>query len=289
MKIAVVGLGLIGGSIAKELNTRSLGSIEVFGVDKKEEHSQKALQLGLVTEIISLEKACHTSDIIIVAVPVNVIEKILVEILDQIQDSTVVFDVGSTKKEICHAIKNHKMRHRFVASHPLAGTEYSGPEAAIMNLFNGKKNIICNKELSDSDAIERTIKVFEFLGMKSYFLSAEEHDKHMAYVSHLSHVTSFALSQTVLEIEKDEKQIFNLASTGFASTARLAKCNPVTWAAIFEKNASYLSEALEVYIQKMKEFKTLVDNIDANGMHASIIEANEIERVLNGIKLNKPS
>jgi len=289
MKIGVVGLGLIGGSIAKEINLRSLGSIEVFGVDKNPEHAQKAIDLGLVKDIFSLDVACSSCDVIIIAVPVNIIEKILIETLDKVGNSVTVFDVGSTKKEICDAVRNHPMRNRFVASHPLAGTEHSGPEAALMNLFNGKKNIICEEELSDQDAIDNTIKVFDFLGMKSYFLSADEHDKHMAYVSHLSHVTSFALSQTVLDIEKDEKQIFNLASTGFASTARLAKCNPVTWTAIFEKNASYLSEALEVYIQKMTDFKKLVDTIDTEGMHNSIVEANEINRVLKGIKLNKPS
>jgi len=289
MKIAIVGLGLIGGSIAKEINLRSLGTVEVFGVDNNPRHAAKAEELGLVKDIFNLDYACQHCNVIIVAVPVNLIDKILIKVLDKIDESTTVFDVGSTKKEICKVVESHKMRHRFVASHPLAGTEYSGPEAAIMNLFNGKKNIICEEKYSDTDAVENTIKVFEFLGMKSYFLSAEEHDKHMAYVSHLSHVTSFALSQTVLDIEKDEKQIFNLASTGFASTARLAKCNPITWTAIFEKNSKYLSEALEVYIQKMKEFKELVDAVDTKGMHQSIVEANEINRVLKGIKLNKPS
>jgi prephenate dehydrogenase len=289
MKIAVVGLGLIGGSIAKEINLRSLGSIDVYGVDNNPEHSKKASDLGLVKGIIDLDSACQQCDVIIVAVPVNAIERILIQTLDKIDNNVTVFDVGSTKKEICNAVKSHKMRHRFVASHPLAGTEHSGPEAAIMNLFSDKKNIICDKEFSDKDAIDNTMKVFDFLGMKSYFLSADEHDKHMAYVSHLSHVTSFALSQTVLDIEKDEKQIFNLASTGFATTARLAKCNPVTWTAIFEKNSTYLSEALDVYIQKMTEFKKLVDTVDVKGMHRSIVEANEINRVLKGIKLSKTS
>ncbi len=289
MKIGVVGLGLIGGSIAKELKLRSFGSIEVFGVDNNPEHSQKASDLDLVNGIIDLDSACQQCDVIIVAVPVNIIERILLQILDKIDDNVTVFDVGSTKKEICNAVKSHKMRRRFVASHPLAGTERSGPEAALINLFNGKKNIICEEKFSDKDAIDNTMKIFDFLGMKSYFLSADEHDKHMAYVSHLSHVTSFALSQTVLDIEKDEKQIFNLASTGFATTARLAKCNPVTWAAIFEKNSTYLSEALGVYIQKMTEFKKLVDSVDVKGIHSSIVEANEITRVLKGIELNKTS
>lgn len=284
MKIGIIGLGLIGGSIAKELNTRSLGTIEVYGVDKNPDHQLKAKELGLVKDIMTLENAINECEVLSIAVPVNIIETILPQILDKVSDSQTVFDVGSTKSKICSIIESHPNRNRFVAAHPLAGTEYSGPEAALLNLFNGKKNIICENDLSDKDAVEKTVRVFDFLGMNTFFLSAEEHDKHMAYVSHLSHVTSFALSQTVLDIEKDEKQIFNLASTGFASTARLAKCNPETWTAIFSKNASYLSEALEVYIQKMKEFKKLVDAIDEKGMYDSIVEANEITRVLKGIK-----
>ncbi|NNL90936.1 MAG: prephenate dehydrogenase [Saprospiraceae bacterium] len=287
MKIAVFGLGLIGGSIAKELSTRSLGTVEVYGIEKNPDHARQAIDLKLVNSILTLEEAIEKCQVFILAVPVNAIENVLLNVLNNIKSHQVVFDVGSTKKEICASIKSHKNRSRFVAAHPLAGTEFSGPQAAILGLFDGKKNIICEKALSDDDAIETTLKIFEFLGMNSYFLSSEEHDKHMAYVSHLSHVTSFALSQTVLDIEKDEKQIFNMASTGFASTARLAKCNPITWTAIFEKNAKYLSEALDVYIVKMKAFKQLVDKIDTQGMHASIEEANQIERVLKGIKLNK--
>ena len=287
MRIAIIGLGLIGGSIAKEIKTRSLGTISVVGVDKSESHAAKADELGLVDKIVDLNVALKESDVFIVAVPVNVIENILPQLLDGIKDSQVVIDVGSTKSDICKSISNHPNRNRFVAAHPLAGTEFSGPEAAIINLFNGKKNIICEKDKSDEDALAQALKVFDFLGMKTIFLDAEEHDKHMAFVSHLSHVTSFALSQTVLDIEKDEKQIFNLASTGFASTARLAKCNPVTWTAIFEKNPQYLSEALGAYIIHLQNYKKLVDDGNWKGMYDAISESNEITRVLEGIQLTK--
>ena len=287
MRIAIIGLGLIGGSIAKEIKTRSLGTISVVGVDKSESHAAKADELGLVDKIVDLNVALKESDVFIVAVPVNVIENILPQLMDGIKDSQVVIDVGSTKSDICKSISNHPNRKRFVAAHPLAGTEFSGPEAAIMNLFNGKKNIICEKDKSDEDALAQALKVFDFLGMKTIFLDAEEHDKHMAFVSHLSHVTSFALSQTVLDIEKDEKQIFNLASTGFASTARLAKCNPVTWTAIFEKNPQYLSEALGAYIIHLQNYKQLVDDGNWKGMYDAISESNEITRVLEGIQLTK--
>jgi len=289
MEISIVGLGLIGGSIAKELKTRSLGTIRIVGVDKSIAHGNRAKELGLVEDVVDIDTAVAQSDVIIISVPVNVIESLLPSILYKITPAQVVIDVGSTKSDICRSIAEHPMRHRFVAAHPLAGTEFSGPDAAIMNLFNGKKNIICESDKSDKDALDRAIKVFDFLGMKSIFLGAEEHDKHMAFVSHLSHVTSFALSQTVLDIEKDEKQIFNLASTGFASTARLAKCNPVTWTAIFEKNPQYLSEALGSYIVHLKNYKKLVDDNNWKGMYEAISEANEITRVLEGIQLTKRS
>jgi prephenate dehydrogenase len=286
MNIVVIGLGLIGGSIAKEIRTRSLGTISVVGVDKNEAHASRALELGLVDNIISLEEAFSSSDIFIVAVPVNVIEQLLPQVLDGVVGHQVVIDVGSTKSDICNSISAHAHRNRFVAAHPLAGTEFSGPDAAIMNLFRGKKNIICERDKSDPDAIEQALKIFDFLGMNTIYLEPAEHDKHMAFVSHLSHVISFALSHTVLDIEKDEKQIFNLASTGFASTARLAKCNPVTWTAIFEKNPHYLSEAIGAYIAHLQQYKKLVDNKNWEGMHEAISRSNDISRVLDGIKLN---
>lgn len=278
MNIAVIGLGLIGGSIARDLKSQI--NVNVFGVDENRNHSNKALELGLVSEIISLENAITKCEIIILATPVHIIEELLPTILDKINIDHTVIDVGSTKSAICDAVKNHKNRGRYVASHPLAGTEFSGPEAALKGLFNHKKNIICEKELNENDALDTALKVFQSIGMETYFLSPEEHDKHLAYVSHLSHVSSFMLGLTVLNIEKDEKQIFNLASTGFESTVRLAKSNPNTWKPIFLKNKKYVSEALENYIELLKDFKTKLDESDDEGLITAMKDANEIKRIL---------
>lgn len=282
--IAVIGLGLIGGSISQELKAQGH---QVIGVDKNAKHSARALELNLVSSILELDQALVEAETIIVCVPVNTLETIIPQILDLIREDQVVLDVGSTKLSICNAVLNHRNRKQFVACHPMAGTEHSGPDAALMGLFRGKKNIICEKDRSSEEAVLSAIKIFNQLGMESYFMEAEEHDKHMAFVSHLSHVSSFALSKTVLEIEKDEKQIFNLASTGFESTARLAKCNPDTWTAIFSKNKNFLSQALEAYIDQMQQFKKLLDELNLEAMHEAIVEANQIERVLKGIKLNR--
>jgi len=205
----------------------------------------------------------------------------LPQILDTVGPKTVVIDVGSTKSDICEVVKNHPNRGQFVAAHPLAGTEFSGPEAALKGLFADAKNIICEKEKSNATALETALQVFESMGMKTLFMSPEEHDRHLAYVSHLSHVTSFSLGLTVLDIEKDEKQIFNLASTGFRSTSRLAKSNPQTWKAIFGRNRKYLGEALEGYIKTLTEFKNAIQENDIDKMELMMKEANDIKRILN--------
>lgn len=279
MKIAIVGLGLIGGSLAKDL--RSQINVHVIGVDSNESHRLLAISLGLVDEVMELSAAVEKADMIILATPVNIIESLLPKILDEISNDTIVTDVGSTKVDICRSVKNHKNRSRYVASHPLAGTEFSGPEAAIKGLFVGAKNIIVDEELSDKEAVKVTQKVYESVGMKTFFLKAEEHDRHLAYVSHLSHVTSFALGLTVLNIEKDEKQIFNLASTGFSSTARLAKSSPDTWSAIFRKNDRYLIEAIDGYIKHLNEFKTAIEKQDKTSLNSLMKEANQIKKILN--------
>jgi prephenate dehydrogenase len=279
MKIGVVGLGLIGGSFARDLSQQS--DISVAGIDANEAHCDRALELGLVKGIMTLEQAEKNCDVLIVAVPVHSIEKLIPQILDRISSDKVVIDVGSTKSSICEAVKDHPRRGRYVAAHPLAGTEFSGPEAALIGLYQGKKNIVCERDLSDDDAINMALRIFDSVGLNTIFMNAEDHDKHLAYVSHLSHVSSFMLGLTVLDIEKDEKQIFNLASTGFESTVRLAKSNPDTWAAIFQKNKKYVSGALESYIEYLQNFKTALDNDDTNTLNKYMHEANDIKRVLN--------
>ena len=279
MNISIIGLGLIGGSIARDLKSQIY--VRVSGVDSNDNHCQMALDLGVVDQIISLEEAMDSSDVIIIAVPVDALQQLLPTILNQINDHQVLIDVGSTKKLICDAVRGHDKRGRFIAAHPLAGTEFSGPGAALKGLFVEKKNIVCESDLVQSDAMEIAMKIFDSLGMQTIFMDPSEHDKHLAYVSHLSHVSSFMLGMTVLDIERDEKQIFNLAGTGFASTVRLAKSNPKTWSAIFEKNTVHLSAALDQYILWLQKFKKAMDKGDRTAMESYMTSANDIKRVLN--------
>lgn len=278
-QITIIGLGLIGGSMARDLKSQL--NVHVTGVDNSPTNAAKALELELVHEIKEMADALKNAEIILLAIPVNKVETLLPSIMDNVAESAVVIDVGSTKERICNKIRKHPRRGRFVAAHPLAGTEFSGPEAAIKGLFQNKKNIICEKELSDPDAVKLALKLFSSIGMESYFLSGSDHDKHLAYVSHLSHISSFTLSLTVLDIEKDERQIFNLASTGFESTARLAKSNPDTWTPIFEKNSEHLIEALDRYSNYLGKFKQALKEKDRASLHQLMIEANKIRKVLN--------
>lgn len=278
MNVAVIGLGLIGGSMALDLNSQL--KIHVVGVDSNRHHAETAIRLGLVNKVMSLEEAMSMADVLLLATPVDVIQSMLPGLLDQVGRDQWIIDVGSTKLDICSQVAKHPNRSRYIAAHPLAGTEYSGPEAAIRSLFSGKKNIICHQELSDPEGVHLAKQLFNSLGMTTYFMTADEHDKHLAYVSHLSHVTSFTLGLTVLDIEKDEKQIFNLASTGFASTARLAKSNPDTWSAIFNKNGKHLVEALDQYINKLEVFKKAIALSDKDQMETLMKEANEIGRFI---------
>ena len=283
MKICVVGLGLIGGSMAIDLKAKGH---HIIGVDKSPSHIEQALELGLADEVHDLSNAVQDADVIIIAVPVDAIEKVLVKVLDEMNLKAIAIDVGSTKQEICASIKTHKNRGRFVAAHPLAGTEFSGPTAAIPDLFNGKKNIICEEDVIDEDALDIALQIFSDIGMTNIFMNPDNHDMHMAYVSHLSHVSAFTLGLTVLDIEQDEKQIFNLASTGFESTVRLAKSSPNTWASIFNKNSNHLAKALGNYISRLQEFKSAIENQDTEKMKTLMDDANDIKRVLKGIKLN---
>ena len=278
MNIAVVGIGLIGGSMALDLKRQI--NVKVCGVDKSAEHCDEALSLGLVEEILNIDTAIKWADIIIVGIPVSVMETTLNYILDRIDNKKTVIDVGSTKESILSSVKGHHKRGRFVAAHPLAGTEFSGPRAAFNGLFEGKKNNICDKEQTDDDALQNALTIFDSMGMDTIFMSGAEHDKHIAYVSHLSHVTSFTLGLTVLDIEKDEKHIFNLASTGFASTVRLAKSNPDTWTSIFQKNNQHLVVAIEQYIAYLKKFKIAIKTEDTETIYEMIQQANIIKKTL---------
>ena len=286
MKTTIIGLGLIGGSIAIDLRKAGVAT-SLIGVELNKDHATKALELGLVDEIKPLEEALDV-DLIITAIPVNSIRTVLLKILDSIDDKTIVVDTGSTKSLICKAVADHARRKQFVAAHPIAGTENSGPDAAFSGLFVGKTNIICEKEKSSTESLAMANRIFEALRLRTIFMDPVEHDKHVAYVSHLSHVSSFLLGQTVLDIEKDEKNIFNLAGSGFASTVRLAKSSPDMWAPIFEQNAEYLSQALLEYIMHLQKFQYHLMKRDVNELHKIMTKANHIREVLNGIELKQP-
>ncbi len=280
MKVTIVGLGLIGGSFALGLRRTGLAT-ELVGLDMNADNAAKAVELGLVDKIMEEDQAIREADLIVLAIPVNALNLFLPTVLDQIRMDAVVMDAGSTKASICKVIANHPKRGQFVAAHPIAGTENSGPLAAFHGLFKGKTNIICEKDKSSKEALAIALQVFDALEMKSIFMEAEEHDRHVAYVSHLSHVSSFLLGQTVLDIEKDEKNIFNLAGSGFASTVRLAKSSPDMWAPIFEQNAVYLSQALQEYIMHLQRFHYHLMKHDTKELHRIMSEANEIRRVLD--------
>lgn len=285
MNVTIIGPGLIGGSIAKDLRKAGVAT-HLVGVEKNPDHAAKALELKLVDEILPAEDALPVSDLVFVSIPVNAIQQNILRILTLIGDKTVVIDAGSTKSQICDIVRDHPRRKQFVAAHPIAGTENSGPTAALEGLFKNKMNIICERELSGEEALKVADKVFQVLGMKTIFMEGKEHDKHVAYVSHLSHVSSFLLGQTVLDIEKDEKNIFALAGSGFASTVRLAKSSPDMWAPIFEQNSKYLKKALEEYIAHLQRFHKHLVNHETEKLYEIMVQANEIRRVLSGIELN---
>ncbi len=288
-KATVVGLGLIGGSIALDLRRTGLYD-EVTGVDRNADHARQALRLNLVDRVEHDEAALSTADLVVLAIPVNFIQALLPAILDSIRADAVVVDTGSTKSLICQAVGHHAKRNRFVAAHPIAGTENSGPAAAVTGLFTGKTNIVCESEKSSADALEKAIRLFGALGMNTIFMQPVEHDRHVAYVSHLSHVSSFLLGQTVLDIEKDEKNIAALAGSGFASTVRLAKSSPEMWAPIFEQNMEYLSQALQEYILHLQRFQYHLMKRNTNEIQRVLCQANEIRRILDGIDINaKPT
>ena len=283
MKIGIIGLGLIGGSVAISLRKRSFANY-FYGFDINSDHGAEAKQIGFIDEFVDLDNLIANSDLIIVAIPVDKARKLIASVLDKIGDKQIVADMGSTKSGVCEEVKNHPKRKQFVASHPIAGTENSGPSAAIDNLFDTKITIICDQELSDPSAVSVIEKMYECLKMRIIYMNSEEHDRHIAYVSHLSHITSFMLGKTVLEIEKDEKSIFNMAGSGFESTVRLAKSSPAMWAPILEQNKKHLSVALDAYIKNLTEFKKFIEDGDTYSTYKMMSEVNEIRRVLKGIK-----
>jgi prephenate dehydrogenase len=281
MTITIVGIGLIGGSLAVDLRKRKFAD-SIIGVDSSIRHQNIAKLTGLVDETDTLENAIDKSDIIILSTPVSTNCEMLPAVLDRIAGtSKVVTDMGSTKLNIAIAAKGHPARGRYVAAHPMAGTEYSGPLAAIGKLFDYKNVIICDKELSDSDALARVEHMLDILNMKKVYMNSAEHDVHVAYISHISHITSFSLALSVLEKEQEEENILTLAGGGFESTVRLAKSNGDTWAPIFLENSGYIIEVMDTYIEKMNLFRKKIEEKDIEGLKKLMEEANKIRKILN--------
>lgn len=276
--IAVVGLGLIGGSFALAAKAKGLAS-HIIGVDNNTEHQKQALELAIVDEILPLEEAILKSELIVLAVPVNAVTSMLPGILDKV-DQQVVIEMGSTKESVVKVVEHHAKRGRFVATHPMWGTEYSGPQAAQKDAFINKAVIICDAANSDADALHQIEELYKTIGMNLVYMDAVAHDLHAAYVSHISHITSFALANTVLEKEKEEDAIFELASGGFESTVRLAKSNPSMWVPIFKQNRENVLDVLNEHISQLRKFKSCLEKENYEYLQELIEHANGIKRIL---------
>ncbi|TRZ44384.1 prephenate dehydrogenase [Robertkochia solimangrovi] len=283
MNLFVIGLGLIGGSMA--IDIRNLNEdFRIFGIDNNPDHLDEALTLGLIDEKAEFDEL-HKADMVIVSVPVNAALKVVPEVLEKVNDEALVIDVGSTKSNICSLLSEHPRRRNFLATHPIAGTEYSGPSAAIPNLYKGKTNIICEVEKTAFKLQEKAMKIFYDLGMRIRYMEPNAHDKHIAYVSHLSHISSFMLGKTVIEKEKNERDIFDMAGSGFESTVRLAKSSPAMWQPIFELNKENVIETLDEYIQNLQQFKDLMEKEDFDAIYREMADTNRIKDILKGISI----
>ncbi|MEO1012520.1 MAG: prephenate dehydrogenase [Bacteroidota bacterium] len=285
MNIFIIGIGLIGGSFAKELRRLHPDSI-IHGMDSDPVHLDEALSLGIIDLECNYD-SLDNADVIAVCIPVDALARELPMILDNVGDDGLVFDGGSTKAQICRAVENHPKRRNFLACHPIAGTEFSGPSAAIEGLYQGKTNIICEVEKTAFKLQERALGLFQGMGMRIRYMNPRAHDSHIAYVSHLSHISSFMLGKTVIDKEKNERDIFDMAGSGFESTVRLAKSSPAMWTPIFEQNKENVVETLEEYIQNLEAFRQLLLRDDYKGIYSEMEKTNRIKEILNGIPLNK--
>lgn len=280
MKISIIGVGLIGGSIALKLKQKNVADF-IYGIDNNSNNLEEALSLHIIDQKADLEKGIKNSDLVIIAIPVDSARKILPKVLDLISDHQTVMDVGSTKAGIVNSVKNHPKRSRFVAFHPMWGTENHGPKSAIAESFSGKAGVICNQEESAEDALELVRTIVENLEMHLIYMDAEAHDIHTAYISHISHITSYALANTVLEKEKEEDTIFQLASSGFSSTVRLAKSHPEMWVPIFKQNKENVLDVLNEHISQLRKFKSALEKENFEYLGELISNANKIRGILD--------
>lgn len=285
MKIYIIGTGLIGGSLA--LGAKDFyNDAKIYGIDSNENHLLEAIKLGIIDEVAVFDDLVN-ADLVILSVPVDVSLEFLPKVLDLIPESAIVFDVGSTKNPICEAVDKHPRRRNFMAAHPIAGTEFSGPSAAIRGLFQDKTNIICEVEKTTFKLQEKALDLFKSMGMRIRYMDPKSHDKHIAYVSHLSHISSFMLGKTVINKEKDEQDIFDMAGSGFESTVRLAKSSPAMWTPIFKQNKKQVIKTLEEYISNLSNFKELLENEDYDAIYNEMQGVNKIREILKGMNVKK--
>ena len=285
MNIGVIGLGLIGGSFALAAKEQ-LEDVVLYGADQNQAHLEEAIESGIVDQILSPE-LYPKMDVMILAIPVNAASLLVLNILDQINDNALLFDAGSTKASICKIVSLHPKRNQFLATHPIAGTEFSGPSAAFADLYVNQTQILCEAQKTRPDLLEWAVQFFRLMKMNIEEMDPQAHDQHIAYVSHISHISSFMLGKTVMEKEQDERTIFDMAGSGFASTVRLAKSSPEMWTPIFEQNSVNILEVLNEYIANLKEFKKLLENKNWSAMHEQMQEINAIKTILEGIPEGK--
>ncbi|PTM03680.1 MAG: prephenate dehydrogenase [Bacteroidetes bacterium] len=281
--VAIIGVGLIGGSWALALK-KHFSDITILGADNNQSHLEEALRLGLIDKAVDLDAAAQ-SDLVFVSIPVGAASEVILSLLDKVGEHTLIMDAGSTKSALCQSISDHPNRSHFLAAHPIAGTEFSGPAAAKSDLFDGKLMILCEIEKTAIRLQENILTAFQKIGMRLRYMDPESHDKHLAYVSHLSHVSSFMLGKTVMDKEVDDRNIFDLAGSGFASTVRLAKSSPEMWGPIFLQNKEHLSHTLEAYISNLQKFKMLIDKEDLEALTSEMKLINTIEKILNPLPL----
>lgn len=282
--VGIIGLGLIGGSAALQLK-KKIKNCLLLGNDTSQENSDQARSLGIVDELCSVEEITSRAHLIIVAIPVDKSKKLIFKLLEMSQKGQVIMDFGSTKSAIATTVSNHKYRGRYVACHPIAGTENNGPTAAFSSLFEDKVNIVCDRELSSDEALAKTLDIIGKLGMRPKYMTSKEHDRHIAFVSHLSHISSFTLGQTVLEVEENEENIFDMAGSGFASTVRLAKSSPEMWAPIFVENSDNILEVLNAYIDNLEKYKSMIEKGDDISLKNTMKKTNKIRTVLEAKNL----
>ncbi len=280
MKILIIGVGLIGGSFALVLKERGMAS-KILGYDASQKNMERAKELGVIDQIVTLEEGIEAAELIVLATPVDISPTLAVKILNRVRPDQIVIDMGSIKEELCEVVSMHANRSRFVATHPMWGTENSGPDAARKDAFTGRTVVICERERSDEDAVTMVEQIYKKIGMPIIYMDAEEHDIHVAYISHISHITSFALALTVLEKEREEHHIFDLAGGGFESTVRLAKSASSTWVPILLRNKYNVLDVLREHIHQLQIMRKAIESNDTEALSKMMAKANSIKRIIN--------